>query len=174
VVFIPKYRKKAIFGVIKKRLGEVFHELARRRESKIEEGHLMSDHVKGVRCRPLRRLTFNHGGRRLKASRGRNRGPERRRCWGARIYGDLSKSRTTGEGRPPSMSPRGIAADAFRYAETGSDGSAETGLAARSVRAAHIDACAQAPMKAIVGEEAAERRRITAMLMTYRSRRAWW
>ena len=38
VVFIPKYRKKAIFGVIKKRLGDVFHELARRRESKIEEG----------------------------------------------------------------------------------------------------------------------------------------
>ena len=37
VVFIPKYRKKAIFGVIKKRLGDVFHELARRRESKIEE-----------------------------------------------------------------------------------------------------------------------------------------
>ena len=25
VVFIPKYRKKAIFGVIKKRLGDVFH-----------------------------------------------------------------------------------------------------------------------------------------------------
>ena len=45
VVFIPKYRKKAIFGVIKRRLGEVFHELARRRECKIEEGHLMPDHV---------------------------------------------------------------------------------------------------------------------------------
>ena len=45
VVFIPKYRKKAIFGVIKKRLGDVFHELARRRESKIEEGHLMPYHV---------------------------------------------------------------------------------------------------------------------------------
>ena len=45
VVFIPKYRKKAIFGVIKKRLGDVFHELAQRRESKIEEGHLMPDHV---------------------------------------------------------------------------------------------------------------------------------
>ena len=44
-VFIPKYRKKAIFGVIKKRLGDVFHELARRRENKIEEGHLMPDHV---------------------------------------------------------------------------------------------------------------------------------
>jgi putative transposase len=45
VVFIPKYRKKVIFGTVKKRLGEVFHDLARRRESKIEEGHLMADHV---------------------------------------------------------------------------------------------------------------------------------
>ena len=45
VVFIPKYRKKAIFSVIKKRLGDVFHELARRRESKIEEAHLMLDHA---------------------------------------------------------------------------------------------------------------------------------
>ena len=42
---IPKYRKKAIFGVTKKRLGDVFHELARRRESKIEEGHRMPDPV---------------------------------------------------------------------------------------------------------------------------------
>ena len=31
VVFIPKYRKRTIFGVIKKRLGDVFHELARPR-----------------------------------------------------------------------------------------------------------------------------------------------
>jgi putative transposase len=45
VVFIPKYRKKTIFGAIKKRLGDVFHDLARRRECKIEEGHLMPDHV---------------------------------------------------------------------------------------------------------------------------------
>ena len=34
VVFIPKYRKKVIFGVIKKRLGDVFHELARRRKAR--------------------------------------------------------------------------------------------------------------------------------------------
>jgi len=41
VVFIPKYRKKAIFGQIKKGLGRVFHDLAKQRESRIEEGHLM-------------------------------------------------------------------------------------------------------------------------------------
>ncbi len=45
VVFIPKYRKKVIFGEIRRHLGEVFRRLAEQRESRIEEGHLMSDHV---------------------------------------------------------------------------------------------------------------------------------
>ncbi|CAG20445.1 hypothetical transposase [Photobacterium profundum SS9] len=34
-----------IFGAIRKHLGEVFHELARRQGIVIEEGHLMKDHV---------------------------------------------------------------------------------------------------------------------------------
>ncbi len=45
VVFIPKYRKKAIFGQIRSDLGDVFRRLAEQKESQIEEGHLMSDHV---------------------------------------------------------------------------------------------------------------------------------
>lgn len=45
VVFIPKYRRKRIFGQLKQYLGEVFHRLARQKESQIEEGHLMADHV---------------------------------------------------------------------------------------------------------------------------------
>ncbi len=45
VVFIPKRRKKQIFGVLRRQLGEIFHELARHKESKIVEGHLMGDHV---------------------------------------------------------------------------------------------------------------------------------
>ena len=45
VVFIPKYRRKALFGQIRQELGEVFHRLARQRESLIEEGHIMPDHV---------------------------------------------------------------------------------------------------------------------------------
>ncbi|TBW01551.1 IS200/IS605 family transposase [Azotobacter chroococcum] len=44
VVFIPKRRKKAIFGAIRKHLGELLHELARQRESRIVEGPLMPDH----------------------------------------------------------------------------------------------------------------------------------
>ncbi|GAB3479228.1 IS200/IS605 family transposase [Azotobacter salinestris] len=45
VVFIPKRRKKAIFGAIRKHLGELLHELARQRECRIVESHLMPDHV---------------------------------------------------------------------------------------------------------------------------------
>ena len=45
IVFIPKYRRKAIFGQIRRDLKEVFHQLARQKESLIEEGHLMPDHV---------------------------------------------------------------------------------------------------------------------------------
>jgi putative transposase len=45
VVFIPKYRKKTIFGQIRRELGEVLRRLAEQKESRIEEGHLMPDHV---------------------------------------------------------------------------------------------------------------------------------
>jgi len=45
VVFIPKRRKKAVFGALRKHLGELFRELALQRESKVVEGHLMVDHV---------------------------------------------------------------------------------------------------------------------------------
>jgi len=45
IVFIPKYRRKALFGQIRKELGDVLHRLARQKESQIEEGHLMPDHV---------------------------------------------------------------------------------------------------------------------------------
>jgi REP-associated tyrosine transposase len=45
VVFTPKHRKKVLFGQIRRHLGTVFHELARRKECRIEEEHLMPDHV---------------------------------------------------------------------------------------------------------------------------------
>ncbi len=45
VVFIPKCRRRVIYGKVRKYLGEVFRDLARQRESTIEEGHLMVDHV---------------------------------------------------------------------------------------------------------------------------------
>ena len=45
VVFIPKYRKKAIYGTLRRWLGDVLRTLAEQKESRIEEGHLMPDHV---------------------------------------------------------------------------------------------------------------------------------
>jgi len=45
VVFIPKCRRKRLYGHLREHLGEVFRDLATRKESRIEEGHLMPDHV---------------------------------------------------------------------------------------------------------------------------------
>jgi putative transposase len=45
VIFIPKYRRKALYGQLRRHLGEVFRKLAAQKESRIEEGHLMPDHV---------------------------------------------------------------------------------------------------------------------------------
>ena len=45
IVFTPKYRKKNLFGIIRKELKDVFHRLARQKECVIEEGYVMPDHV---------------------------------------------------------------------------------------------------------------------------------
>jgi putative transposase len=44
-VWIPKYRRKVLYGGIRKYLGDVFHGLAKQRESTVLEGHMMADHV---------------------------------------------------------------------------------------------------------------------------------
>jgi putative transposase len=44
-VFIPKYRKKAIYGPLREHLGSVFRNLAEQKGVRVEEGHLMIDHV---------------------------------------------------------------------------------------------------------------------------------
>ena len=45
IVWIPKRRRKVLYGGIRKDLVEVFRELARRKESEILEGSLRPDHV---------------------------------------------------------------------------------------------------------------------------------
>ena len=45
VVFIPKDRKKALYGKIRGFLGPVLRELAGQRGSTILEGHMVQDHV---------------------------------------------------------------------------------------------------------------------------------
>ena len=45
VIFIPKCRRKVVYGHLRKELGTVFRALAQEKESEILEGHLMPDHV---------------------------------------------------------------------------------------------------------------------------------
>ena len=45
VVFIPKCRRKVLYQGIRQELGTVFRSLAEQWECKVEEGHLMPDHV---------------------------------------------------------------------------------------------------------------------------------
>jgi len=56
---LPKCRRKTLCEQLRKHLAEVFRRLAEQRESRIEEGHLLRDHVhisieitpKYARCR---------------------------------------------------------------------------------------------------------------------------
>jgi putative transposase len=45
VVWIPKYRKKQLYGKLRKHLGTYLKDLARQKDSEILEGHLMVDHI---------------------------------------------------------------------------------------------------------------------------------
>jgi len=45
IVWIPKYRKKALFKDLRKYIGPLFRDLAAQKECEILEGHLMPDHV---------------------------------------------------------------------------------------------------------------------------------
>lgn len=45
VVFIPKCRRKILYGQLRRELGEVFKRLAEQKQSEVAEGHLMPDHV---------------------------------------------------------------------------------------------------------------------------------
>src|SRR5205085_5534262 len=45
VVIVPKYRRKSMFGAIRKDVGEMFRTLCGRFEVELVEGHVMPDHV---------------------------------------------------------------------------------------------------------------------------------
>ena len=45
LVWIPKCRRKVLYGQLRQYLGEILRELVRQRESRVEEGHLRLDHV---------------------------------------------------------------------------------------------------------------------------------
>ena len=45
VVFIPKYRKKVLYGRLRRAIGRILRDLCQQRGVELIEGHLMSDHV---------------------------------------------------------------------------------------------------------------------------------
>src|SRR5437867_4660447 len=45
IVFVPKRRRRQLYGQIRRQLGAIFHALARQKECQIIEGHVMPDHV---------------------------------------------------------------------------------------------------------------------------------
>jgi putative transposase len=62
VVFIPKYRRKVLYGQLRRHLGAVFRELARQKESLIEEGHLQPDQVQMLLSVPPKYAVAQVGG----------------------------------------------------------------------------------------------------------------
>ena len=44
-LFIPKDRKKALYGELRRQMGDMFRTLAAQKGSQVLEGHLMPDHV---------------------------------------------------------------------------------------------------------------------------------
>ena len=45
VVIVPKYRKKALYGSLRGKIGKIFRELCRQKGIELVEGKAMSDHV---------------------------------------------------------------------------------------------------------------------------------
>src|SRR5437870_5212699 len=63
IVFVSKRRRQTMYGSLRKALGSIFHELARQKECRIIEGHLMPDHVHTcslAQSRPACRTTPRH------------------------------------------------------------------------------------------------------------------
>ena len=54
VVFIPKYRRKTLYVELRRHLGDVFRKLAEQKESRVEEGHLLADHLHMLISIPLK------------------------------------------------------------------------------------------------------------------------
>ena len=45
IVFIPKRRRNTLYHKLRPALGTIFHELAKQKECRIVEGHVLPDHV---------------------------------------------------------------------------------------------------------------------------------
>jgi len=93
VVFVPKRRRKSLYGKIRQALGAIFHALARQKACRIIAGHLMPDHVhRGIEIPPKHAVAsgigFLQGNSAIAIARqlsGRERNFTGEHCW-ARGY----------------------------------------------------------------------------------------
>jgi len=83
-VFIPKCRRKTLYGELRRHLGEVFRKLARQEESRIEEGHLMPDRVHMMISIPPKLVSQVVGFIKVKSAihLARGHGEKKRNCLG--------------------------------------------------------------------------------------------
>ena len=111
VVFIPKCRRKVLYGKLRQHLGEVFHNLAKQKESRIEEGHFMSDHVHMLIAIPPKYAVSNGIGF-IKGKSAihiaRVYGERRRNFVGQSFWARLSGHLKTGQWRSPQNRPMRI------------------------------------------------------------------
>ena len=84
VVFIPKCRRRTLYQELRRHLGEVFRRLALQKESKVEEGHLMPDHVQMLLSIPPKHAVSQVVG----YIKGKSA------IHSARVYGERKRSRT--------------------------------------------------------------------------------
>ena len=52
LVIVPKYRRKVLFGKVRKRVGEILRQLCRQKGVELVEGHVRPDHVHMVMSIP--------------------------------------------------------------------------------------------------------------------------
>lgn len=45
VVIVPKYRKRVLYGQVKREVGKIIRQLCRQKEVDLLEGHAMPDHI---------------------------------------------------------------------------------------------------------------------------------
>ena len=100
VVFIPKCRRKTLYGDLRQYLGEVFRRLAQQKESRIEEGHLLSDHVHMLIAIPPKYAVAQGGGVYQE---------EERDPFGASVRGARGTSSGSTSGRAGPSYPRWVA-----------------------------------------------------------------
>ena len=63
VVFVPKYRKRSIYGPLRKGIGRIIRELCNQQGVELVEGHAMPDHVHLCLSIPPKFSVANRGSR---------------------------------------------------------------------------------------------------------------